>query len=230
MKHFVTRNAVRLIVGLTLLLYLGLQLAMMLAFTDHTTGMWVGFALVTLLAAALAAAAIVAFERTSKYKGPHWGERAPIARPSSRHPGSARRLLVVADSACASSKVCSRVMDREAADHADVLVVAPVLLSPLRYATDDDAEAWRDAENRARETAELLRRMGARARGEVGADNPLEAIHDSLALFHADEIIVVTAPEDRLNWLEEGLVESAARTTGLPVKHVTVEADTTSAS
>jgi hypothetical protein len=121
-------------------------------------------------------------------------------------------------------------MERQVAEDADVLVVAPVLLSPLHYATDDDAAEWRDAENRARETAEMFRRMGARARGEVGADNPLEAIHDSLALFHADEIIVVTAPDDRLGWLEQGLVESAARATGLPVQHVTVEVDTTGAA
>jgi hypothetical protein len=221
---------VRLIVGLMWLLYVGLQLAMMLAFTDHTAGMWVGFVVVAFVATVLAVGAVVVFERTSKFRGPGWGTEAPTPPSSPRPAGVRRRVLVVADSGCVTSTVCARVMERQVAEDADVLVVAPVLLSPLHYATDDDAAEWRDAENRARETAEMFRRMGARARGEVGADNPLEAIHDSLALFHADEIIVVTAPDDRLGWLEQGLVESAARATGLPVQHVTVEVDTTGAA
>jgi hypothetical protein len=219
--------AVQLIVGLMWLLYVGLQLAMILVFTDRTAGTWVGFVVVTLAATALAVGAVVMFERTSRFRGPHWGATMPVAPRRPRAAGAGRRMLVVADSSCLTSAMCARVMERTAAEGADVLVVAPVLLSPLHYATDDDAAEWRDAESRARETAELLRRMGARARGEVGADNPLEAIHDALGLFNADEIIVVTPPDDRLNWQEQGLIEDAARTTSLPVTHVTVEADTT---
>jgi hypothetical protein len=221
--RFVTNNAVRLVIVLTAVVYLGTQLAMFLAFTDMPTAGWIGFALVAIVVTGLAVAAIIVFERTSEYRGPDWGSAAPAVTTAGGD--GRRRVLVVADTSCSTSRLCARVMDREVAEGADVLVVAPLLVSPLRYAASDEDAAWRNAEERVRETAELLRRMGARARGEVGTDDPLEAIHDALALFHADEVVIVTLPDDRLTWLEGGLVERARETTGLPIRHVVVEAD-----
>ena len=219
--RFLSDNAVRLVVILTAVVYLGAQFAVLLLLTDTTTGAWIGFGVVALVVTALAVTAIVVFERTSEYRGPDWGAAAPPARRTGD--GGRRRILVVAD--CPASELCAQAMKREFTEDTDVLIVAPVLVSPLHFAASDEDAAWREAEERVREIAERFRAMGVRARGEVGADNPLEAIHDALALFHADEIIVVTRPDDRLNWLEQGLIEHAGETTGLPVRHLVVETD-----
>jgi hypothetical protein len=222
--RIVAADAVRLVIVATAVFYLGMQLGMLLAFTDPTAGTWVGFAVVTVVVSALAFGAIVVFERISHYRGPDWGASVPPV--SAGGDGGRRRVLVLADASCSTSAVCTKILERETAQATDVLVVAPLLVSPLRYAASDEDASLRDAEDRLRDTVALLRRMGARARGEVGADDPLEAIHDALAFFPSDEIIVVTRPDDRLTWLERGLVERASETTGLPVRHAVVEAET----
>ena len=54
--------------------------------------------------------------------------------------------------------------------------------------------------------------------------DPLAAIEDALATFPADEILLVTNPEDRQNWLGEGVVSDAReRFADRPVRHLVVD-------
>jgi hypothetical protein len=59
----------------------------------------------------------------------------------------------------------------------------------------------------------------------VGDSDPLKAIEDALRTFPADEIIVVTRPEDQAGWLEEGAGETAQARFRLPVTRVTIAED-----
>ena len=56
--------------------------------------------------------------------------------------------------------------------------------------------------------------------GEQG--DPLLAIDDALREFPADEIVVVTQPEEDTTWLERGTSNEATVRFGIPVTHLVV--------
>jgi hypothetical protein len=61
------------------------------------------------------------------------------------------------------------------------------------------------------------------ARGEVGDDDPLQAIEDALRTFGADAIIISTHPPGRSNWLEREVIVRARERFDLPITHVVVD-------
>ena len=73
---------------------------------------------------------------------------------------------------------------------ADVLVVAPVLGSPLHRWTSDDAEDRAHAEERLEESIGCLRKHGLRAHGTLGDADPVQAVADALHQFPAEEIVI----------------------------------------
>ena len=88
-------------------------------------------------------------------------------------------------------------------------VVAPVLPSPLHYLSGDEHVEEADAQRRLDTALVQLRRAGIAATGSLGSDDPLQALGDALATFGAGEVLIV-AQQDT-HWLEDGLVEDAAR-------------------
>jgi hypothetical protein len=62
----------------------------------------------------------------------------------------------------------------------------------------------------------------AALRESVRAHDPLKAIEDALRAFPADELIVVTLPDEDAGWLEEGSAEAALNRFSLPVTHLVV--------
>ena len=63
-------------------------------------------------------------------------------------------------------------------------------------------------------------RAGISARGETGADDPLQAADDGLREFPAHEIVFVTKPGTGTDWVEKGVVETAKKRYDVPVTHV----------
>lgn len=59
----------------------------------------------------------------------------------------------------------------------------------------------------------------------VGDSDPVKAIEDAPRTFTADEILVVTRPDEKAGWLEEGSGETAREHFRLPVTHATVAED-----
>jgi hypothetical protein len=59
----------------------------------------------------------------------------------------------------------------------------------------------------------------------VGDSDPMKAIEDALRTFSADEIIIVTRPDDEAGWLDEGSGETARARFSLPITRVTVAED-----
>lgn len=157
---------------------------------------WIGFAVVGALSSLIVAGVLVLFPRmrasVEAVEGP---ERA--------------RLVVLADARCPADRLCDTIAVRLAGRSPDVLVVSPVLASPLHYlASDEGQERW-EAEARLGAVVAALRERGLHVEGRVGDDDPLQALGDALATFPAAEALVVTAPET--HWLEHELFERARR-------------------
>jgi hypothetical protein len=133
------------------------------------------------------------------------------------------RLLVVVTTEVADDDLRALVRDR-AGDDAETLVVAPAArISRLDWLTNAEDDARAEAASLAEQTAAAAPTGSVAA--EVGDTDPVQAIEDALRTFAADELLVVTSPDDEASWLEEGTGEEARARFPLPVTHVTVAAD-----
>jgi hypothetical protein len=155
---------------------------------------WIGLGVVALVAAALTAAAVVLFPRM----------RSNTAQPAA--PDGAR-VLVLADATCAPDALCDTIAAHVAPTAADVLVVSPVLASPLHYLSGDEERERAAAQARLDAVLATLAARHVRARGEIGADDPLQALDDTVPRFAATEIVLATSPTP--HWLETHVVEHA---------------------
>jgi GABA permease len=103
-----------------------------------------------------------------------------------------------------------------------MLVVAPASgISRLDWLTNAEDDARADAAERADELAEVAPTDDVESR--VGDSDPVKAIEDALRTFPADELIVVTLPDEDAAWLEKGSAETALKRFSLPVTHVVAE-------
>lgn len=135
----------------------------------------------------------------------------------------ARRLLVVITTEVADD-VLRDLARSHAGDDAEILVVAPAShISRLDWLTNAEDDARTEAASLAVKTAGATPTEHVEAR--VGDSDPLKAIEDALRTFVADEILVVTHPDDQAGWLEEGTGATAQARFSLPITRVTVAED-----
>ena len=119
-----------------------------------------------------------------------------------------------------SGGVVKSAIGAEAAEDAEVLVVAPALNSRLRFLASDPDPAIHRAEEVAQESVERMDEEGIDAAGDTGESDPLQAIEDALVTFDAQEIVLCTNPQGDRNWLEDGVVEEVKeRFPSLNVRH-----------
>jgi hypothetical protein len=85
----------------------------------------------------------------------------------------------------------------------ELRVVVPVVRqSRLQWLTNADDEAREHAEGAA---ARLGRALPSKdTQSTAGDSDPLLAVEDALREFAADEVVVVTRPDEEASWLEEG--------------------------
>lgn len=132
-----------------------------------------------------------------------------------------RRLLVVPTASIRAAALRAAVR-AHAGEDAEILVVAPASgISRLGWLTNADDDARADAATRADEAAEAAPSDDVESR--VGDSDPVKAIEDALRSFPADEVIVVTLPEEDAGWLEKGSAETALAQFSLPVTHLVVD-------
>ncbi len=155
---------------------------------------WIGFALYATVAIIAGTLALRLFPRSEAA-----GERF---HP---HPDGRLRLLVLLDATPVRAALSGAVRARGAGRRAEVLVVAPVLASPLHFLADDVTVEKDAAEDRLANALGELAAAGITARGTVGDEDPMQAIADALGGFPADEIVLVTSVPSRRSWLERGL-------------------------
>jgi uncharacterized membrane protein len=134
-----------------------------------------------------------------------------------------KKVLVVANETVAGRALRGEVLHRTSETDADVLVVCPALNSRIRHWTSDEDRAREQAQERLERSLAALSEAGVEARGEVGDDDPMQAIEDALRTFGADEIIISTHPPGRSNWLEKDVITRARERFDLPITHVVVD-------
>jgi hypothetical protein len=149
-------------------------------------------------------------------------QKAPVVTPAPSAEDE-RRILVVANETVGGEALRSRISESSWGYRAQVLVVSPALNSPLKHWVSDEDGARSAAQARLERSLERLREAGIEARGEIGDDDPLQAVEDALRTFGADEIIISTHPEGRSNWLERGVVDRARERFAVPITHVVVD-------
>jgi hypothetical protein len=148
------------------------------------------------------------------------GKTVSAARVAGSSARMATRVLVIATSNVGADEAERAIAGRFGAD-AELRVVAPASgLSFLDWLTNAEDDARADAAGRADELAEAL--PTDKVEAQVGDTDPLQAIHDALRDFPADQIVVLTRTGDERTWLEDGTVESAREQLDIPVTHVVV--------
>jgi hypothetical protein len=149
-------------------------------------------------------------------------ERPPQIAPRPHAEGE-RRILVIANETVGGETLRSMILAKSAGVREEVLVVTPALNSPLKHWVSDEDDARVAARRRLEESLAKLAAAGVQARGQIGDDDPLQAMEDALRTFGADEIIISTHPEGRSNWLERRIVENARQRFAVPITHVVVD-------
>ena len=133
-----------------------------------------------------------------------------------------KKLLVVATAPVEPGPLREAVREH-AGDEAEIRVVAPASdVSPLQWLASDEDEARDRAAGVASQTAETVECEAVRTETEVGDTDPVQAIEDALRTFPADEVLVVTRPNDDAGWLEQDSAEEARERFGVPVTRLTV--------
>jgi hypothetical protein len=105
-------------------------------------------------------------------------------------------------------------------DDPEVMVVAPAFDTKAHFWTSDSDEAIARADQVQQETVERMEEDDVDAVGDTGESDPLLALHDALATFPAEEIVIVTHPGGERNWAEEDLLEQARGRFSVPVRQV----------
>jgi hypothetical protein len=149
-------------------------------------------------------------------------EAVEQSAPRRRGGPEEHRILVIANETVGGEALRERI-EEHAGKRAHVLVVSPALNTPLKHWTSDEDPARAEAQERLDRSLRRLERDGIDAHGEIGDDDPLQAIEDALRTFGPDEIIISTHPEGRSNWLERGVVSGARERFAVPITHVVVD-------
>jgi hypothetical protein len=133
-----------------------------------------------------------------------------------------KKLLVVATAPVEPGSLRDAVREH-AGDETEIHVVAPASdVSPLQWLASDEDKAREKAAKVASGAAQSVEPEASRTGAEVGDTDPVQAIEDALRTFPADEVLVVTRPEDDASWLEEDSAQEARERFGVPVTRLTV--------
>lgn len=138
----------------------------------------------------------------------------------------AKRILVVATAPVREESLRGRVRAEAGSEDAEVRVVAPAAeISRLDWLTNDEQEARAAAGERALDAGFAVAPEARSVDAEVGDTDPVQAIEDALREFPAEELVLVTHPDEDAGWLEEGTAEEAFARFDLPVTRLVVAED-----
>ncbi len=98
-------------------------------------------------------------------------------------------------------------------------MIAPAIGSRIARWTGDESQ-YVDARKHLDDTVAALAAAGITARGETGADDPLQAADDGVREFAPDEIVFVTKTGTGTDWVERGVVETARTRYAETVSHI----------
>ena len=129
------------------------------------------------------------------------------------------RRVIVVPTASVPDELLQTVVWAHAGTDAEIHVVVPASnISRLDWLTNAEDDAREDAQALADDTAETVPTENVEAL--VGDSDPVKAIEDALRTFPADEVIIITLPDESGSWLESGAGEEAQHRFAVPVTHL----------
>ena len=129
----------------------------------------------------------------------------------------AAKLLIAAGEAAASPEQVPTSV-RALIDAADeIVVVTPTLLGRWEWLSSATDKATEQADERLQTVLGHLDDLGAEARGQVGADDPLLALEDAMRAFGPDHLLIALRGADRTGWQERGLLDQVLERFAIPV-------------
>ena len=140
---------------------------------------------------------------------------------------AAKRVLIIANEAVADRPAgVPEVVRRQVLEAEEVRIVAPTLTGRLQSWVSDIDRAASAADDR---MSAIVGSIGASgqpaARGQVGDEDPLQAVADALAVFPADALILAVHTPDIANWRERGFGAKVRERFGLPVTEMLLDRD-----
>lgn len=135
-----------------------------------------------------------------------------------------RRYLVVANQTLGGEHLAEKVRACLAAGPSRFHIVVPAT-QPHEHAVWTEGEARAIAAQRLERALARFEELGAEAQGEIGDEDPLQAITDAVRERAFDEIILSTFPPGLSRWLRQDLPHRVERTFQVPVTHVVGEAE-----
>jgi hypothetical protein len=136
---------------------------------------------------------------------------------------TAKRVLIITNEFVADPTGVPDVIQKQVREAEHVRVVAPALTSRLHsWVSDIDAE-YREADERMRMLVTGIGSAGPAISGQVGDEDPLQAVADALVEFPADALILGVHPSDDTNWRERRFSKKVRDRFGLPVTEVTLD-------
>jgi hypothetical protein len=107
---------------------------------------------------------------------------------------------------------------RELIDAAEeILVVAPELPSRFEWLASATDKRREQADSRLEAVLGHLEELSGKARGQVGADDPMLAFEDAIREFAPDHIVIALRAPDQAGWQERGLLDQLLQRFRLPV-------------
>lgn len=156
-------------------------------------------------------------------RNPHAAANQPAPQVAAPADAETYRVLVIADESCVDPAFAEQLAGHAGGRTVEALVIAPAIGSWLqRWTSDESTHA--DARKHLDDTVTALARAGITARGETGADDPLQAADDGLREFPAHEVVFVTKPGTSTDWVEKGVVETARTRYAVRVVHIALPA------
>jgi hypothetical protein len=95
---------------------------------------------------------------------------------------------------------------------------------------DGYGAAPREARTRLAAMLEKLRAAGLVSSGMIGDPDPYTATMNALELFRVDDVVISTLPDERSGWMRSNLIERVRSATTIPVEHIVVDINATSAA
>jgi hypothetical protein len=133
-----------------------------------------------------------------------------------------QRILVVPTAPIPTRSIRS-LLRESFPDDAEIEIIAPASnISWLDWLTNAEDDARAEAAQNAEQVAEAIPNDPTETK--VGDTDPLQAIDDALRTFPADQVVVVTRPDDQASWLETGVGSAAQKRFSVPVTHLVVSA------
>jgi hypothetical protein len=140
---------------------------------------------------------------------------------------AAKRLLIISNELIADRPGgVPEVVSKQVRDADEVRVVVPALTGRLQSWLSDIDGAVVEADTRMQDLVGDIRSTGHPGiHGQVGDEDPLQAVADALADFPADAIIISVHPSDEANWRERRLGEKVRARFGLPLTEMILDRD-----